>query len=239
MKQKLLLLFVSLLLFWGCDLTSSSSSKSKKHVQIDSLTYVAMGASDAVGWGADPYENGYVYLIRDELTEFVDSVNFTNLGIAGLTVDELFNYECDSTISLQPDLITIWTGGNDFLALIESEMSNTIFGLYLDSLLLKITTQLPEAEIVIANLPDLAKLPQFDNADSATLYFVNSCVKSLNDTIKAKAKKYELEMVDLYANKYIENRDNISDDGFHPSNKGYQVMASEYMEIIHQFYPYE
>jgi hypothetical protein len=44
----------------GCSTTSRSQ---------EDILYLALGASDALGIGASPLRNGYVYRIRDELEQ--------------------------------------------------------------------------------------------------------------------------------------------------------------------------
>ncbi len=53
------------------------------------LSYVALGASDAVGIGAFPPSEGYVYLLARRMEEVRSPVTLLNLGINGAVVDEI------------------------------------------------------------------------------------------------------------------------------------------------------
>jgi hypothetical protein len=65
----------------GCSATSR---------QQQDILYLAVGASDALGIGASPLRNGYVYRIRDELEEHTRrNVRLLNLAIPNGTTREL------------------------------------------------------------------------------------------------------------------------------------------------------
>ncbi len=65
----------------GCSATSR---------QQQDILYLAVGASDALGIGASPLRNGYVYRIRDELEQQTrKNVRLLNLGIPNGTTRDL------------------------------------------------------------------------------------------------------------------------------------------------------
>ncbi len=74
------------------------------------LTYVAMGASDAVGIGAFPLDEGYVYKIRDGLSQFADTVELTNLGVSGERIKYIEETALPTAIARDPDVVTLWLG---------------------------------------------------------------------------------------------------------------------------------
>jgi hypothetical protein len=55
----------------------------------DRLVYLAIGASDAAGVGAEPLTDGYVFRIADELDERVDHVFLAPLAIPGAGTEQL------------------------------------------------------------------------------------------------------------------------------------------------------
>ena len=82
------------------------------------ILYLAIGASDALGIGATPLRNGYVYRIRDELEQQTRAdVRLLNLAIPGGTTRDLRQaLQLALRREVKPDLVTIWTGANDLLA---------------------------------------------------------------------------------------------------------------------------
>lgn len=196
----------------------------------DTITYVAMGASDAVGVGATiPNEKGYVYLIEDKLAQSVNNVNFHNLGISGQDAYEINLSQTSEAINYAPDVITLWTGGND----IRTSVSPTEFGMDLENILSALSTN-TSAEIFIGNLPDMSQLPSIQgmNLSSSEMALLVQNNAEYNTIIASKALAYGAILVDLYSANYVSNPANISADGFHPSDAGYQIMADAFLNQV-------
>ncbi len=119
-----------------------------------SVTYVALGASDAVGVGTDqPATQGYVPLLAQKLPK--DS-HLINLGVSGIHLHEALSQELPLALTTNPRLITIWLVANDFIA----NVSYTSYMQDLNTLLMRLRSG-TQARIVMANLPDLTRLPIF------------------------------------------------------------------------------
>jgi len=197
--------------------------------QIAKIVYVAMGASDAVGIGAFPLDNGYVYKIRDGLEKRAEEVFLYNLGVAGKRIDFLEDTELPVAIVLQPDLVTIWTGSNDIIR------GDTVekFEASLENILSQLREQ-TTAFIVLANVPDLTELPRFlidPDSDVTT-----ARIKAFNNAIARQAAAYGVPLVDLFTEEYALDWQYISVDGFHPSNRGHAKIAELYLDIILDFF---
>src|SRR5947209_13124312 len=118
------------------------------------ITYVALGASDAVGAGSDqPGSQGYVPLIAAHLPQ---GSHLVNLGISGIRVHEALTEELPIALSTSPGLVTIWLVANDFV----DGVSYTDYTHDLDALLSQLRTR-TRAKLVMANLRDLTRLPAF------------------------------------------------------------------------------
>jgi len=215
--QNLVAVLIAILIFGGCDGGSSTSSP-------DSITYVALGASATLGIGAIPLTNGYVFKIKDELEQQSQAVDLVNLGVLGATID-VIEVEVQDLISskLRPDLITIWSGSNDVIAGNNPDDFETV----LESILLQLSEE-TSALIVIANIPDLTKLPRFvDNPNSGVTL---ERIKAFNSSIELQASIFGIPVVDLFSEEITENL--VSSDGFHPSNEGHVRIAELFIEII-------
>ncbi|HLE24815.1 MAG TPA: SGNH/GDSL hydrolase family protein [Thermodesulfobacteriota bacterium] len=219
----LLLIFViSLTQFGGCD----SSTEGGKDLEI---IYVAIGASDAVGIGAIPFTNGYVFRIRDALEEESFNVELRNLGILAAELDEI-NEAVDMLLSEigsglvgNPDLITIWVGANDIISGVNPEE----FESNLESVLVRLFAE-TTAFIVIANVPDLTQLPRFieNPSDNVTI----ERISAFNAIIESLAVEFDIPLVDLFAEPIDDML--VSQDGFHPSNEGHQRIANLFLQKI-------
>ena len=189
------------------------------------IVYVAMGASDAVGIGAFPLENGYVYKIRDGLKQRADEVILYNLGVSGKQVAYIEDTELPTAITRQPDVVTIWAGPNDLI------YGNTVekFENSLNNVLQQLRRQ-TSAVIVLANIPDLTQLPRFLLVPDADVTIAR--VIAFNDAIARQAAAYNVPLVDLFAGGYAGDWEYVSLDGFHPSNQGHAKLAELYLDII-------
>src|SRR5262249_42596834 len=77
-----------------------------------SVIYAALGASDAVGIGADdPNTQGYVPILISRLPK---NARALNLGIGGIHLHEALTQEMPDAIADHPTLVTVWLVGNDF-----------------------------------------------------------------------------------------------------------------------------
>ena len=232
-------------------ISSTSSSKGSTEVVEQNLSsklnYVAIGASDAVGIGASVNTLGYVFQIRDSLEIIADTVEFTNMGVSGHVIEEMINYQMQSTINANPDIVTIWVGGNDFQDHLTSyffeKSINTVvdFRSDLKVLLGTLKDSLPDAEIFIADLPDMAKLPSVrtfigEDPTTASYQAALEIIDSLNTMIREEAIAYQANFIPLLAEGDLTaDPANISDDGFHPSDQGYGILTDLYLEAILQY----
>jgi lysophospholipase L1-like esterase len=191
----------------------------------DTVIYAALGASDAVGIGAEPLTRGYVYRIRDGLDVRLKTVNLINLGIPGAEIDRIAE---TARIFLQararPDIVTLWTGANDVIAgrLVgdfEPDLGNLLARLRADT----------DAVIVAADVPDLTRLPRFRvNPPPAV---TAERVRVFNAAIARQAARYRVPLVPLFAQP-IESELVSDADGFHPSNEGHARIAQLFLDTL-------
>jgi acyl-CoA thioesterase I len=189
------------------------------------IIYLAIGASDAAGVGAEPLTRGYVFRIADELDERVDQVFLAPLAIPGATAEDL-----DAALQLflqseaEPNLVTLWTGPND---VIEGKDADAFEG-ELEDIFARLRDR-TDGLIVAANIPDLTELPRFrDNPDDDVTL---ERIQEFNDAIAEQAEDHDVLVVDLFAEPVQD--DLVSDvDGFHPNNEGHRRIAEEFLEVI-------
>jgi len=191
------------------------------------VTYVALGASDAVGIGSNvPGSQGYVPLVAAHLPE---RSHLINLGISGIQLHEALAQELPLALSTSPNLITIWLVANDFIG-----------GVTYDNYFHDLNTLLQElhvsthARIVMANLPDLTRLPAFSNETPAQKSQMLGAIQTWNKETAQLAKKYGVSLVDLFSqgSQITAHPEYISGDGFHPSPSGYVQLANYFWQVI-------
>ncbi len=187
--------------------------------------YAALGASDAVGVGADnPSTDGWVPLIARDLPGNPQQLN---LGISGATVSDVIDEELPVALDAHPSWISIWPGVND----LRHQVGLQAFAKQLNTLLDRINQE-TQARVILLNVPDLRDVPAFASVDQTTL---DQTVRKWNSVIAQAAKAHNAILVDLYGNSEIVtgHPEDISSDGFHPSSAGYKRIADLVLKTVH------
>lgn len=191
------------------------------------ITYVALGASDAVGVGSDtPGAQGYVPLVAAHLAK---GSHVLNLGISGIRLHEALTEELPLALDTSPNLVTIWLVANDFVG----GVAYTDYMQDLYTLLKQLRTH-TRAFIVIANLPDLTRLPAFANQTAAQRAQMLQAIMQWNTGIAQEANRNGVALVNLFSqgSELTAHPDYISGDGFHPSPAGYARLADLFWQAI-------
>jgi len=187
------------------------------------VTYVAIGASDAVGVGArDPETEGWVPRFGAQLGT---NVRVINLGVSGSTLGQALDEQVGPALDAQPDVVTVWLAVNDLNARVPLDQ----YAAELDTLL----TQLDgtRARVLVGNVPDLGRLAAYRGIDPAPL---QAEVDRWNNVIAETTARHGATLVDLYARwqEVAQHPEYLSADGFHPSSEGYQALAEVFGEAV-------
>ena len=193
-----------------------------------SMVYVALGASDALGVGADdPNTQGYIPIIISRLPKNAEALN---LGVSGITLHDALTEELPQAIQAQPTMLTIWLVGNDF----KDCASLKQYGADLDNLLAQLHDK-THAQIFVANTPDMSALPFFQQGSlipagpcftGMSLADIRAMAQQWNAIIDPVVAKHGDTLVNLFVSALSTQPDLISPhDGFHPSTKGYALLA--------------
>ena len=187
------------------------------------LTYVAIGASDAVGVGAsNPETEGWVPRFGAHLGS---NVRLVNLGVSGSTLSQALQEQLGPALDAQPDVVTVWLAVNDLNAQVPLEQ----YAADLDTLLGQLETT--HARVLVGNIPDLGALAAYRGIDPAPL---QKQVDAWNAVIVSAVERHGATLVDLHARwqEITEHPEYISTDGFHPSTAGYQALADVFAEAL-------
>ena len=191
------------------------------------VTYVALGASDAVGVGSNsPGSQGYVPLVAAHLPR---GSHLINLGISGIHLHEALSEELPLALTTSPNLITIWLVANDFVG----GVTYDDYMRDLNTLLQQLHTS-THSRIVMADLPDLTRLPAFANESPAQKSQMLNAIQQWNTGIAQLAHKYGVVLIDLFSqgSRLTAHPEYISIDGFHPSPSGYVQLANDFWQAI-------
>jgi lysophospholipase L1-like esterase len=187
------------------------------------VTYVAIGASDAVGIGAaNPESDGWVPRFGAQLGP---NVRVVNLGVSGSTLSQALQEQLGPALDAQPDVVTVWLAVNDLNAGVPLEQ----YAADLDTLLGQLDST--HARVLVGNVPDLASLAGYRGLDPNQ---VRAVVDGWNGVIADSALRHGDTLVDLHAHwqELAAHAEYLSSDGFHPSSAGYQALADVFAAAL-------
>jgi lysophospholipase L1-like esterase len=215
------------------------------------LVYVAVGASETMGFGSDePLRDGWPrVLFRSALP--VSSV-FVNMAIPGATVAQAVRDELPQTLTVRPTLVTVWLNVNDVLARVppadfERDLGGLVHSLRRDG----------ATRVLVANVPPLDTLPSYlaclpgapVNGPRCRLdggapgpQALDGAVDAYDAaTARVTAREGAL-LVDLHAAGLAAREAGsepalVSGDGFHPSTAGHQAVASAFADVLRRSGP--
>jgi acyl-CoA thioesterase-1 len=190
------------------------------------IKYVAVGASDTVGVGAsDPAKGSWPALVAARLP--TGSPPYTNLGVAGSLALQAVSQQLPGAIAQKPTLVSVWLAVNDLNATIEPASFAGSLGQIVDGLVQK-----TDATIFVGNVPDLRTVPVYASADKTRLL---AGIQAYNDAIAAIAARNpaRVKVVDLFTGSAaLVSTATVSQDGFHPSDEGYQLIAERFVSAM-------
>ena len=200
----------------------SGACAAPAHVQ-KPLTYVAIGASDAVGVGAsNPESEGWVPRLASRMG---DRATLVNLGVSGSTLSRALDEQLAPALDAHPDIVTVWLAVNDMNARVPLDT----YASELDTLLAQL--QATHARVLVGNVPNLGQLPVYGAIDSAAL---SAEVDRWNAVIAAAVVTHGAILVDVHArwSELGDHPEYVSADGFHPSAEGYQRLSDVFAESL-------
>ncbi|HEY7624882.1 MAG TPA: GDSL-type esterase/lipase family protein [Candidatus Limnocylindria bacterium] len=186
-----------------------------------SVRYVAIGASDTVGVGAtDPAKGSWPALIASRLPT---GSTYVNLGVSGSLALQAVGQQLPGAIAQRPTVVSLWLAVNDLNATIQPSSYRDALAQIVDGLVQRTT-----ATVFVGNVPDLRAVPVYASIDKNALL---AQIRAYNDVVTAMAAKDPARVVpvDLFTGSAaLVSTATVSQDGFHPSDEGYQLIADRF-----------
>jgi acyl-CoA thioesterase I len=184
------------------------------------IVYVALG--DSTGSGVGARNGGYVARLHQRLFEQRQGSELLNLCVSGATTEDVLRGQLKRGVERSPDLVTLGIGIND----IGHGFTIEQFAQNYEEILrtLKEKTQ---AAIVVTNIPDISSAPRIPVAMRSEY---QQQIARFNERLEEIARRHDVTVFDIYS---ITRRDlpshpeYFSADGFHPSDEGYELWATE------------
>jgi acyl-CoA thioesterase I len=234
MREKLLqsVFTVSLLLLvlTACNREDVAQRSMGKPMTTGPIVYVALG--DSTGSGVGARNGGYVVRLFNRLVERRQGSKLTNLCVSGATTDDLVRSQLERGIAMNPDLVTVGIGIND----IGHGLTIAQFAKNYDEILSRLR-QKTRAQIVVTNIPDISSAPRIPGPMRSGY---QQQIIRFNARLEEIAKRHGVTVFDMYAiskNELPSHPEYFSSDGFHPSDKGYELWATEMWPTVESVIP--
>ena len=220
----------------ACGATSTASARPSPSANV---VYAAIGASETFGIGAGNPRQVWPQLFTDDVLP--RSAVLHNFGIPGATTAEALRDEVPAALAVHPTLVTVWLNVNDLISGVaardyESQLRQVLHAVRRGG----------QTRVLVANTPDLAQLPAYraclpsapgggpacviPPAFVPTPEAVATAVADYNAAISDAANVEGATLVDLHLNdsQISQHPEWISADGFHPSARGYAMIAKRF-----------
>lgn len=176
---------------------------------------------------AQPRVPGRVVFLGDSITDgwkldkFFPGKSYVNRGISGQTTPQMLVRMYPDVIDLQPDAVILLAGTNDVAGNTGPETAKMIQENY------KAITELAQAhhvEVILCSLTpvsDYTEHPQTTRRPPAQIVELNAWIKAYAARANATFADYYSALVDGKGML----KDGYSDDGLHPNDRGYALLA--------------
>jgi lysophospholipase L1-like esterase len=183
--------------------------------------YVALGDSCAEGID-DPYPDGSGYrgwtdLTAARLAAGTPDLRYANLAVRGRRLDQILTEQVPLATELEPDLVTLFGGGNDLL---QSRWQTTAAAL--DAIVAAMSSV--AGTMVLFTLPNIARLPGLGR--------LRLRVQQLNGLIVATAAKYGTLLVDVREDPWCDDDRLYGPDRLHLGELGHHRVAAHLLTAL-------
>lgn len=209
------------------------------------IVYVAVGASESVGMGADrPLDQAWPVVLHR--TALPPGSELVNLGVPGATVADAVRTQVPAAVARRPGLVTVWLNVNDILrgvpvAAYERQLGELVHALRRDG-----------AAVLVANTPAFDLLPVSlacraagagspdcppPRAGLAPPAELDDVVGAYNQAVERVAQREGAVVVDLHGAGLAALEEGtaasfVGADGFHPSTAGHRAVAEVFAAAL-------
>lgn len=193
--------------------------------------YVAVGASESVGVGADdPASQAWPEVFRRQALP--PGTVFVNLGVEGAITAEALDEQLPGALEAEPDLVTVWLNVNDILDRVAPDQY--------EQQLAEMVRQLGRGgrtKVMVANTPEIDQLPVVARFGPAGAALADQLVRAYNEATARVVAGEGAVLVDLHRASQEAEREGrfaslVAADGFHPSTAGHAEVARLFSETF-------
>jgi acyl-CoA thioesterase-1 len=204
-----------------------ASSPSNSPMMTGPIIYLALGDSTGSGVGAN--EGGYVARLFKRIVTHRPGSELINLCVSGATTSDVLSDQLDSGVRATPQLVTLGIGIND----IGHGLSLEQFSRNYEEILARLKNN-TRTTIVVTNIPDISSAPRIPAAMRGEYH---QLIVEFNRRLAEIAAAHGVIVFDVYTVTHQllpSHPEYFSGDGFHPSDKGYELWAEQMWPTIAQ-----
>jgi len=190
--------------------------------------YVALGDSLSEGLGAPApggTTRGWASLLADRAREQRPDLEFTNLAVRGSMARHVLRRQLKPALDLQPDLVSVFIGGND--CLFSAAFATEHFTADLDRLVAPFAER--GSTVVMSTLPDLTAcspiLPPYRSRLRQRLVTANAVIEQVS-------RSHGTVLLDAWSDPRTRRHGMWSIDRIHPSADGHRLIAASVASLL-------
>jgi lysophospholipase L1-like esterase len=187
--------------------------------------YAALGDSFTAGTGCQPGEN-WADRLAARLRARSPRLLYRNLAADGATSAEVLE-QVGPALQLEPDLVTVVCGGNDVLRSLRPDIVG--YTERLRSMFSGLRAALPAVTLVTATSPTRWS---FLGLGPRTSERVEAAIAELNEATREVAASHDVLCLEVADHPGLEDRENFSADGLHPSALGHARAARAFAQLL-------
>lgn len=190
----------------------------------DYQRYVALGDSftEGVGDPDDRYPNGlrgWADRVAEQLSVGNPEFAYSNLAVRGRLMVPIVDEQVDAAVALQPDLVTIYAGGNDFMRP----------GIDLDAIVAHYESGIAKlaasgAKVLVFTAYDSGWAPVFGKLRGRSAIY--------NELVREVAERHGATIVDFWRFAEYQDARMWDWDRLHMSSAGHQNMAARVLAVL-------
>lgn len=189
------------------------------------IRYLALGDSTGAGVGAR--DGGYVARLFTRIVRHRPGSALSNLCVSGATTSDVLRDQLDQGVRGDPHLVTMGIGINDIGHGVTLEQ----FSKNYEEILSRLKSD-TKAAIVVTNIPDISSAPRIPPV-MRTEY--HQQIVAFNQKLEEIASRHKVTVLDIYTVTHDQlpmHPEFFSEDGFHPSDKGYEFWTVQMWPVI-------
>ena len=216
----------------GVAASSGAASSVTPSTPTGSSVYVAVGASETVGVGADdPATEAWPVVLQRRA---LPRDRLVNVGVSGGTVEGALRTQLPAALAAGPDVVTVWLAVNDLISGVpvrayQRRLARLVHALRRDG----------RTEVLVGNVPQLWRLPAYraclpgeTSRVACVLPYVpaeaevRAEIATFNRAVRTVVRREGARLVDLSGVPFGARL--TSADGFHPSTAGHRRIATAF-----------